>query len=57
MKVLHIISSPAAGGAEMYVKDLSIAMAEKGHDVFILFISHAKEIARDTSFEMLFWRR
>ncbi|WP_265003191.1 glycosyltransferase [Klebsiella variicola] len=54
MKVLHIISSPAAGGAEMYVKDLSIAMAEKGHDVFILFISHAKEIARDTSFEMLF---
>lgn len=29
MKVLHIISSPAAGGAEMYVKNLSIAMAEK----------------------------
>lgn len=54
MKILHIISSPAAGGAEMYVKDLSMAMSEKGHDVFILFISHAKEINRDTSFEINF---
>lgn len=51
MKVMHIISSPAAGGAEIYVKDLCINMAKNGCDIFILFISHAVEIGRSKEFE------
>ena len=51
MKIVHITSAPAAGGAEIYVKDLSIGMAKKGHHVTILFISHAEEIQRSVDFE------
>lgn len=38
----------------MYVKDLAISMSEKGHEVFLLFISHASEINRDPLFEINF---
>lgn len=51
MKVIHITSSPAAGGAEIYVKDLSIGMAKRGCDVTVLFVSRAKEINRSETFE------
>lgn len=54
MNVLHVISSPAAGGAEIYVKDLSVGMRNLGINVFILFISHASEINRDNEFEINF---
>lgn len=51
MKILHIISSPSAGGAEVYIKDLSIEMAKKGNEVFILFLNMAKDIGRDQNYE------
>jgi glycosyltransferase involved in cell wall biosynthesis len=54
MKITHFISSPASGGAEVYVKDLSIAMSKLGHQVHILFLSNADEIGRDISYEANF---
>lgn len=42
MRILHVISSAAAGGAEIYVRDLSIEMVKAGHQVFILFLDRAK---------------
>tara|TARA_E500000305_G_scaffold109017_1_gene112926 strand:- start:3825 stop:4886 length:1062 start_codon:yes stop_codon:yes gene_type:complete len=48
---MHFISAPAAGGAEVYVKDLCKAMAMQGHDVHLVFLSRAAEINRDPSFE------
>ncbi|MDG1708374.1 MAG: glycosyltransferase family 4 protein [Emcibacteraceae bacterium] len=54
MKITHFISSPASGGAEVYVKDLSIAMSKLGHEVHILFLSNADEIVRDISYEAKF---
>lgn len=54
MRVLHIISSAAAGGAEVYARDLSIEMSKRGHDVFIVFLDRASEAGRDLSFESSF---
>lgn len=54
MKILHIISSPGAGGAEVYVKDLSQKMVLNGHEVFILFLNSAKDIGIDHEFEKKF---
>ncbi|WP_289098623.1 glycosyltransferase [uncultured Pseudoalteromonas sp.] len=54
MKIIHCISAPAAGGAEIYVKDLALSMSNKGHDVHICFLSHAKDIGRDEVFENTF---
>lgn len=51
MKIFHIISSAAAGGAEIYVKDLSLEMSKRGHEVFIAFIDKAEEAGRDQVFE------
>lgn len=52
MRILQIISSPSAGGAEMYVKDLCINLAKNNYDVFILFVSHASEINCSEEFEL-----
>jgi len=54
MKILHFISSPAAGGAETYVRDLSILMRQKGHDVHVVFLESAAEGGRDLAFEQAF---
>jgi glycosyltransferase involved in cell wall biosynthesis len=54
MKITHFISSPASGGAEVYVKDLSIAMVKLGHAVHILFLSNASDIGRDCLYEEKF---
>lgn len=51
MRILHIISSAAAGGAEIYVRDLSVEMVKAGHEVFILFLDRASEAGRDGGFE------
>lgn len=56
MRILHVISSAAAGGAEIYVKDLSIEMVKAGHQVFILFLDRATEAGRDGDFEAKFLR-
>lgn len=54
MRILHVISSAAAGGAEIYVRDLSVEMMNIGHQVFILFLDRAKEVGRDEGFERSF---
>jgi len=54
MRILHFISSPAAGGAELYVRDLAISMQEEGHDVHIVFLQTAAESCRDLRFEKEF---
>jgi glycosyltransferase involved in cell wall biosynthesis len=54
MKIIHVISSAASGGAEIYVKDLSKAMVEKDNDVFVVFLDRAKEAGRDEAFESAF---
>ena len=54
MKVTHFISAPASGGAEVYVKDLSIEMSNLGHDVHIIFLYCASEIGRDDAYELEF---
>lgn len=51
MRIMHIVSSAASGGAEVYVKDLSRHMAKRGHRVFIVFIDRASETGRDAVFE------
>lgn len=51
MRILQIISAPAAGGAEVYVKDLSKALSGAGHQLYIGFIGHAKDIGRSALYE------
>lgn len=43
MRVAHIISMPAHGGAEHYVKNLALAMKRGGHEVSIWFLSDAPD--------------
>ena len=38
MRILHFISSPAAGGAEVYVRDLSKELVRAGHEVHVGFL-------------------
>lgn len=52
ISMLHIISAPAAGGAEVYVKDLSIEFATRGFDIHIGFVSHATDNGRSNEYEM-----
>lgn len=54
LRILQFISSPAAGGAETYVKDISINMVQKGHDVHLLFLQSAQEGGRDADFHSRF---
>ncbi|MFB9868649.1 glycosyltransferase [Vreelandella sulfidaeris] len=51
---MHIISSAAAGGAEIYVKDLSKSMSEKGNSLFVVLLDRASESGRDAEFERSF---
>src|SRR5690554_3131293 len=54
MRIMHVISSPAAGGAEVYVKDLAKRLAKHGHDVTIAFLSSAKDTGRSEHYEKVF---
>jgi glycosyltransferase involved in cell wall biosynthesis len=54
MRIVHAISSPAAGGAEVYVKDLAMALGRMGHQPAILFLSRSADIGRDDAFEKAF---
>lgn len=57
MRILQFISSPAAGGAEIYVRDLSKSLKEKGHEVVVGFLESAAEVGRSESFEAEFLRQ
>lgn len=54
MRILHVLSCPAAGGAEIYVRDLAILLRERGHEVTIAFLNHAKAVERDATYEEKF---
>ena len=54
MKVLHILSAPAAGGAEVYVKDLLLNSSRFGIKAGVIFVSSATEIGRDIEYENSF---
>ena len=54
MNILHFISSPASGGAEVYVKDLAEGLSKQGHNVHIVFLSSASDIGRNIEYEEIF---
>lgn len=54
MNILHVISAPASGGAEVYVKDLAKYLASKGHNLHVAFLSSAKDVGRDERYEESF---
>ena len=51
LRILHVISAPAAGGAEVYVKQLALELRRQGHRPAIGFVSRAAEEGRDAEFE------
>jgi len=54
MNILHIISSPSAGGAEIYVRDLSRQMVAQGHRVCVAYVSEAAALGRCAEFASSF---
>jgi glycosyltransferase involved in cell wall biosynthesis len=52
MKVVHIISSPAAGGAEVYVKDLILNSKKTGVDASVVFVSSSTEIGTSEAYQV-----
>lgn len=54
MNILHIISTPASGGAEVYIKDLAKCLSSQGHNLHVAFLSSAKDAGRDTKYEKYF---
>ncbi|WNC69652.1 glycosyltransferase family 4 protein [Thalassotalea nanhaiensis] len=54
IRVLHILSSPSAGGAEVYVKDLISNLKVKGQNVALLFISTSEEVNRSPEYQKSF---
>lgn len=51
MNILHILTGPGSGGAEVYVKDLAKSLASREHNVHIAFVGTAKELNRDLDYE------
>lgn len=51
VRIMHIVSAPAIGGAEIYVRDMAIEAHRLGHAVAILFMQHTAEIGGDEKVE------
>lgn len=51
MKVMHFISAPAAGGAEVYVKDLVRCAAKNGNDAAVVFLGDSESIGRCADYQ------
>ena len=54
LKVLHILSSPAAGGAEVFVKDLVLNSLQDGIKASVLFIGDANQVGREQEYQKQF---
>lgn len=54
IRVLHVISGPVAGGAEVYVLDLARAQKAAGADPHVAFLGSAADAGRDAHFETEF---
>lgn len=50
-RILHVISAPASGGAETYVRDLAKAQKAMGSAPHIAFLETAADLGRDPIFE------
>jgi glycosyltransferase involved in cell wall biosynthesis len=51
LRILHVVSAPAAGGAEIYVKQLALELRRRGHRPAIGFVGSAAEAHRNIDFE------
>jgi glycosyltransferase involved in cell wall biosynthesis len=51
MRILSVIASPAAGGAEILVRNMTREMVRQGHDCHILFMSSAAGVGNPSEFE------
>lgn len=51
MKVLHFISAPAAGGAEVYVKDLVRCATKNGNNTAVVFLGDSESIGRCNDYQ------
>lgn len=54
MRIFHVVSAPAAGGAEVYVKDLAKVLVKQGHSMAVGFLGHAEDIGRSVEYEKEF---
>lgn len=54
MSIAHIISAPASGGAENFVRDLTKAIARRGVKAHIAFLGHGADLGRSQDFERHF---
>lgn len=55
-KILHVVSAPAAGGIEVYVKQLAAEFRRLGHRPVIAFVGHAADHGRSQEFEEQYLR-
>jgi glycosyltransferase involved in cell wall biosynthesis len=55
-KILHVVSAPAAGGIEVYVKQLAAEFRRLGHRPIIAFVGHAADHGRSQEFEERYLR-
>ena len=51
IRSLQVVSAPAAGGIEMYVKELTAEFRRRGHDPIIAFLNRAAQDGRSGDFE------
>ena len=51
MRILSVLASPAAGGAEMLVRNLSAEFVRQGHEARVLFMSDAAGVGNPANFE------
>lgn len=54
LRILHVVSAPAAGGAEVYVKQLAVEQRRLGHQPRIAFLDRAQQAGRSPEFERRF---
>lgn len=54
MRILHLLSAPTAGGAEIYVKDLALEFVRVGAEPILGFVSRAADVDRSPQFEAEF---
>ncbi|WP_114952852.1 glycosyltransferase [Sphingosinicella terrae] len=52
MRILSVLASPAAGGAEILVRNMTREMVRQGHDCHIVFMSSAAGVGNPADFEV-----
>src|SRR5690606_15491946 len=57
MRIVHIVSAPSVGGAEIYVRNLALEARRRGHHVLVLFLQHAVQIGGSEEVEREFLAR